>query len=358
MAQWLHDYKENVQGVDLSDEDDDEGLVNHYTFPSKVIQLASHHTMTHGPISVNIKDCMEWLTSEIDREVVISDSFVHDNWAHITELAVATKPIELFGRLNWDGKKDGLPLADAIWKRIAPHAHHQQECEAYVQASGLVSKTGVKEVRRTCRTIGVAHVVRQANRVAAETRDDIKRVQGRDKNALWLDYLDHFVDCVGEARKKISEEDYKRILKRVSSTKNKTSAIELKKLTQQFDRDLKKSRTTHKAEEASGVEVTPLAGDGILLRILTLKNNAEPAVNAEIKKRKIKITKRQKKSFTIAEKRMLLRKDEYKLIGTADKISDVKHIRPHTQEMKDLRPLQRKILDKENGIDNIEDEEE
>ena len=55
---------------------------------------------------------------------------------------------------------------------------------------------------------------------------------------------------------------------------------------------------------------------------------------------------------------MLLRKDEYKLIGTADKISDVKHIRPHTQEMKDLRPLQRKILDKENGIDNIEDEEE
>ena len=153
------------------------------------------------------------------------------------------------------------------------------------------------------------------------------------------------------------DEDYDRILKRISSAKSKTSAIELEKLMQQFDKDLKKSRKVHKAEEASGVEVTPLAGDGILLRILTLKNNAEPAVNAEIKKRKIKMTKRQEKSLTIAEKRMMLRSDEYKLIGTADKVADVKHIKPQTQEMQDLRPLQQKILNKENGIDDIEEEE-
>ena len=65
------------------------------------------------------------------------------------------------------------------------------------------------------------------NRPIAETRDGIRQVQGRDKNALWLDCLDQFVERVEEAKAKILDKDYNRIYKEVSSTKDKISAIEL-----------------------------------------------------------------------------------------------------------------------------------
>ena len=123
-----------------------------------------------------------------------------------------------------------------------------------------------------------------------------------------------------------------------------------------FDVNLNKPRFEYAAEKAAVADLTALAGGDILLKILTKKNGFEEHVIAEIKARLIKMTKKQEKSYTIAEKRALLRKDErlrrMKVNTNIQlKVSDVKAIKPISQEMKSILPQQEKIINKEHGIE-------
>ena len=51
---------------------------------------------------------------------------------------------------------------------IAIHSHHQQRCENFVQMLALISKTKVKEARRTQRAIAISLVIRRFNQLSLD----------------------------------------------------------------------------------------------------------------------------------------------------------------------------------------------
>ena len=77
------------------------------------------------------------------------------------------------------------------------HISHQQRCESYVQMCGLLSKTGVEEVRRYIRSILISNYHRNFNWALeekskmqlAKDKDEVKRLQGSDKTYLFLKFM-------------------------------------------------------------------------------------------------------------------------------------------------------------------------
>ena len=55
---------------------------------------------------------------------------------------------------------DYKPLLDGIVQEVGPHSSHQQRVENYVQLTGLLSKTGIAEVRRSARAIMIGSIIR------------------------------------------------------------------------------------------------------------------------------------------------------------------------------------------------------
>ena len=53
--------------------------------------------MTHGDITVNLRESMDYLTNEIDRTEIVNDSFVMYHWDCITYLAALDTPVNLVG---------------------------------------------------------------------------------------------------------------------------------------------------------------------------------------------------------------------------------------------------------------------
>ena len=60
-ARWLMD----CEGQSMNDV-----LEAPYEFPNRQVVLGKHHKMTHGDVVVNLRESMEWLTSELDREEI------------------------------------------------------------------------------------------------------------------------------------------------------------------------------------------------------------------------------------------------------------------------------------------------
>lgn len=371
-ARWMINYRENVRGAD----EENEGLDDAFTFTNVEVELGDHHKMTHGCVKVNLRESMEWITSEADREIILKDDFVDKNWDLIEKLAVSEEPINLLGLLRKELRSELKDLAETIFGEVCVHSNHQQRAENYVQLSGLLSLTGVGEVRRTCRAISIAAIIRRFNiwaleisnaRRLKEDEDTVKRLQGSEKDALFLRYLHRFFGEVDEAIDALGEERWKQLNERLTSSDAKASALDRDALLMEFERALKKRETVYAAELPAGVEKTARVGGGVYLRLLTEKNNMKETVHAEIEARKIKMSDRQKEKLTLAEKRKKLRKHElsrrneefagYSKNAYTDK--DINWIKPMSRELQERMldsGLQAKILDKEAGNLSAENE--
>ena len=88
---------------------DPESLADSYQlFPSGNVTLGDHHTMSaeKGPVELNIKDSMEYLTGDKTHEVwrrMLDGRFVKNHWDLITKFAMADEEVELFDKTE-DGK--------------------------------------------------------------------------------------------------------------------------------------------------------------------------------------------------------------------------------------------------------------
>jgi len=230
--------------------------------------------------------------------------------------------------------------------------------------------TGVGEERRSNRAISVSSIIRRFNLWAIDAHNKdrkqqgkppIIRLQGASKVQLYLNYLDAYFKTVDKGRKRIGLSNIKKIKERLSSSK--ASEKERNAMMKRFAKDMKRRRKINKAELAAGVEKPARVDGGIYLRIMTKKNNFEPLVDTEVLAREIKrvkkkLTSKQLKELTIAEKRKLLRQDEMSNImrdpGRAQmgmKESEVKHIMPVSDSIKNAFDKQQEILDKEDNID-------
>ena len=173
-----------------------------------------------------------------------------------------------------------------------------------------------------------------------------------------------FFADVEQSRELFGQEELDRIKKDLSSSKAKQSELDRAEMMQLFDQGLELERNRNKAEQPRRMDITAFMGGGILLRILTKKNGTEDVVNAEIKARNIAMSDRQQESWNIAAKRTKLRKDEMKRMADNSgmalngiRLSDVTYIKPISDEMKGLFPLQDSILSKEEGNEDDDREE-
>ena len=74
-----------------------------YPFEDIDITLGDHHKLTRGPVKINIKECMEYVTANTDWDVIKNDPFVKKHWKHIEKLAMADEAVCLFDIMD-DGE--------------------------------------------------------------------------------------------------------------------------------------------------------------------------------------------------------------------------------------------------------------
>ena len=118
---------------------------------------------------------------------------------------------------TWVGV-DYKPLLDGIVQEVGPHSSHQQRVENYVQLTGLLSKTGVAEVRRSASAIMIGSIIRRFNKEGLEEKNKMQakndkppvaRLQGRDKIFLYLEFISKYFKKADKAKASISSEKLK-----------------------------------------------------------------------------------------------------------------------------------------------------
>ena len=396
-ARWLVDYDER----DVEDAEDTVDLSNEFAFADVTITLSDVHKMTHGDEKVNVRKLMTYITAEADRAEILKIAFIKRHWSQIKLLAESRTVVRLFDFLDtgkvtiqdestWSDDDDFTELSEALIRRVFIHSNHQQRCENYVQMMSFLARTNVNESRRTIRAIIVGSIVRRFNpwglRKVKEMRKKMakkapKRLQGKDKNCLYLKYLRHHFKAVDKAKKALARVDINQndepgtrrnnIVTRLETSRSKASEIARRKDKERFSKALRQDATQYKAEQPQGIEKPPLIGGEVTLSILTATNNRylksnglgdltmEDAVLAEIKKRNIKISDRALKKLNLGEKRRKIRDHEFQRLSlskTELKVKEVQSFKPESDVMKQLinRGVQRAILDKAMGIDALE----
>ena len=400
-ARWLVDYDVmvNTDGEedDGDDEDDDEiDVAPPYQFTDKTINMGPFHYRTKAKkqVRINVRECMEYLTADADRSVIMSTPFVKTHWNLIQKMGMCEDVVDLFDKDSWGHNTNGVPndfstLRDAIWNEIAIHSTHQQRCENYVQLAALVSRTNVGEVRRTQRAIILSTIIRPfhmwAKKVLVERHPDKydkkppRRVEGHERGELLIKYMLKFSKKLARAKRALGKQRYDEIKEKLMDSQQKTSATYRNEQTMSFKESLENNvRRITKSEEAAGrYDKTIFTEGGISFKLLTMSNSCRScnahwkkrkyrecrkdgccmaALHAELKHHKIHLSKQKLCGLKISEKRKELRKalTKVKMVDQMQgqqgfNASDVKYFVPQTSLGKSLQNLQKEMNDREAG---------
>ena len=204
-ARWLvhhHLIKEN------SVDDDEDGMTVEFAFEDKRITLGHHHRRYRGDdaldVEINLRDSMIFLTKNVDPLAILDDPFIKQNWTHIMALADEddeTTAVDIWDKSSKPSFNKYKPFRDDIIRTICIHSSHQQRCENYVQLCGLISMTGVGEVRRTCRAIINSIIHHRFNLWALQRSNDkrikdgqnpVTRFQGKERMTLFQTFIEEF----------------------------------------------------------------------------------------------------------------------------------------------------------------------
>ena len=264
----IEEEKEDVNndGMDI-----DNSAIDEFTFTNKKITLHNHHTMAHGPVEIDTKLAMEWITRLVKVEDIRKGTFVTRNRKWIQELADAKETIDLFDPPTFQSENPH-PLALEIWKYNAKHGNHNQDIENCVQVVGNVSMTGAGENRRSARAVIVGNIGFESNRKASMARgNDVNRLQGSRRNAILLKNMSLHLN-LQEELKQAKPNEFHELYNNFSTSHNKTSKDEKRDHLDGFTA-MDKDRKTHKAEAPVTTEVTALVGGKIKFTTLTQSND-------------------------------------------------------------------------------------
>jgi hypothetical protein len=251
--------------------------------------------------------------------------------------------------------------------------------ENLVQTAGHLGKTHVEEARRSARAkihcifyqdfnAWALQIIRerdeakllaalQTNRKVAVNR---RRAEGKARLELMSQWIDEKHTEIDEAEANLGDEKMKTILRELSKT-NKSSREDNANKLLAFERATKRGRDRSVMSKHL-CDVTPWMEGGIILSLLSQKDGGREYVMAEINERGIRspkpkkkvnqMTKKEKEKFdkkfegmTMTELKALLRKHERtRLVEEEDrahaKESDVKHIKPISNKLKQWLPKQ------------------
>jgi hypothetical protein len=334
--------------------------IERFKFSKRTITLGKHHNMDRenkSDITIKLRDSMEFLTEYADPSMILDDDFVKDNWTYIEALAESKRTVDLFcktedgkvDKTSWKGN-DYAPFINDIIRRICIHSSHQQRCENYVQLCGLVAKTGVGEVRRTCRAIINSVINRRFNpwaieqvnkRRAEKGKARVRRVQGKEKFALVHEFITGFFEKCDKGLLAAPTGLEKKVAQRLSGLATKASKREQKAKVDNFINTIGKKLKFCKAQEARGVQLTAQIEGAVFLRHLAKSNKAylegarysiEDIIDDEFITRNITVDK----CATIIAKKQAIRNHEWlRRLGAKEvlKETDVQYIMPLSNTM-------------------------
>lgn len=349
-----------------------------FIFEKKEVTLGKHHKMTHGDVKIDLHESMNFITENADPSLILKDPFITQNWAYINSLANEKIAVDTWAETTPNNKKYA-PFVVNIIHSICIHSSHQQRCENYVQLCGLLSSTGVGEVRRTCRAIMNSIINRRFNLWVLQTTNqrrksagvrEIKRLQGHEKVALFAEFTNSFFAKVDNAMG--SREVWKKIRSRLESTSGKASECEKAELLEKFCKCAKENPKYVKAHRPMGIELTARTAKAVSLGVLVAVNNSflkgsgfaiEDIVDDEVAARGIKLAVDPKRKSTLQNKRQAIRKHEWLrrvAAGQQDlKEVDVDSILPVSKRMKQFLDsgFHADILDGEKKMEMLDIED-
>ncbi len=367
--------RSNRSSSELTSNDSHDGEME-FVFEQKVVNLGKHHKMTHGDVKIDLHESMNFLTEIADPLLILKDPFVKENWAYIKSLANEEVAVNIWDRTTSTNEKY-LPFVLNIIHCISIHANHQQRCENYVQLCGLLAKTGVGEVRRTCRAIMNSVINRRFSLWALQKtnkrRSDagektIKRLQGYEKIVLFAEFNKEFFKKVNKAVLG-SEKLWKDIRGRLETTSEKASELEQAERLKKFNKCSLEKPKYLQAQRPMGIELTARTANAVSLRVLVGVNNSylkrarftiENIVDDELKVRDITLPQHDpKKPPSLQSKRQAIRKHEWlSRVGAGQqdlKVTDVDSIQPLSKRMKTfLLGYHADILDGEKRTDEFD----
>ena len=290
-ARWLVHHRINNESS--SDDAEDDMMVVEFAFEDKRITLGHHHRRYRGDVAIdvelNLRDSMNFITRNVDPLVILNDPFIKRNWTHIMALAdedEETTAVDIWDKSSKASFTKYKPFREDIIRTICIHSSHQQRCENYVQLCGLISMTGVGEVRRTCRAIINSIIHRRFNlwalqrtneRRIKEGKSPVTRVQGSERMTLFQTFIDRFFKKVEEA-KAHAPDLWKTVRQRLSNGSMKASNNERLNRMRTFHKSLKKAPKTVKAVQPMGIEQTVHTSNAVQLSLLAnTKNKFLPA---------------------------------------------------------------------------------
>ena len=116
-ACWLVCGRENAGVAQMGDQDSSR---DEHVFSDLVIELDKFHITNSGPIKINVRECMTYLTTGeggniVDPAHILKDKFVLSHWSLIEELAIVDNSlpaVRLFDKKS-DGELSRLKMAFA-----------------------------------------------------------------------------------------------------------------------------------------------------------------------------------------------------------------------------------------------------
>jgi hypothetical protein len=367
-AKWLVHHQNNC--VDSSDETTEDREMEVFYFDKRQVTLGEHHRRYRGnnalDVVVDLEESMKFISKNVDWLVVLNDPFVTRNWAHIESLATEPSAVNIWDKSSTAFKKYAPFRLDVI-STICIHSSHQQQCENYVQLCGLISMTGVGEVRQSCRAIINSTLHRRFNRWALQhvneerrkrNEDPVFRLTGGKRMTLFQIFTKEFL-TKADRGKQMQPELWKTVRSRLSNGSMKASNTEKLRRIKRFNESLKKEVKTVKAVQPMGIEQTVHTARAVLLNIFARTNDqylagsnftVEMLLDAELRVRGLE--KELDKEASLKEKRNVIQQDEYGKIKKTNPtkevaISMVKEFKPVSEEMKEflVSGLQTKIMD-------------
>ena len=291
-ARWLV-HHHHINNESSSDDDEDEMMVVEFAFEDKRVTLGHHHRRYRGDVALdmelNLRDSMNFMTRNVDPLDILNDPFIKRNWTHIMALAdedEETTAVDIWDKSSQASFSKYKHFREDIIRTICIHSSHQQRCENYVQLCGLISKTGVGEVRRTCRAIINSIIHRRFNLWALQRSNErrkkegntpVMRVQGSERMTLFQTFIDGFFKKVEKA-KAYAPDLWKTVRQRLSNGSTKASNKERLNRMRTFHKSLEKAPKTVKAVQPMGIEQTVHTSNAVQLSLLTsTKNKYLPA---------------------------------------------------------------------------------
>jgi hypothetical protein len=275
----------------------------------------------------------------------------------------AQDTVDFHDNTTWGGK-DYTAIANLIHKAIVPHPSNQQRVEGDIQKINIMSRTNVKEGRRTARVVADSVLFHAYNRASIDEkrkgkatmaeRKKVKRVKGQERTTGLLTHLESQLKVAREEKAKLNEKEYNEFYEHFSKDNNKTSAADIEKHEKSMKRALEKKRNVTYAQRNAVPEITAAVGGKIELRYFAKTREIEvPAdvLRADIAFRGIKDSETGTQlqlgelplsTMDLPTMKKLLKKDEYAELALHNKLQEgmttwdkITEISPKSQELKD-----------------------